>query len=72
MSKYKTFILSALYFSYLCYWKVPWYLQIETRYGNNETSSKFSYHIRIGLFCIFAENEVADWLRGLTSKQWQL
>jgi len=36
----------------------------------NETSSKFSYHILIGLFCNFAENEVADWLRGLISKQW--
>ncbi|WP_341767524.1 hypothetical protein [Enterobacter ludwigii] len=26
------------------------------------TFPKFSYHIPVGLFCNFAENEIADWL----------
>lgn len=60
----------CLFFNYLCYQKVPWFLQNETSWSKSETSSKFSYHIPVGLFCIFAENEVADWLRGLISKQW--
>jgi hypothetical protein len=63
-------IISAIFLSDLCCVKVPFHLQIETPLWMTETSSKFSYHIPVGLFCNFKENEVADWLRGLISKQW--
>jgi len=36
-----TLINRALFFSYLCYGKVPFYLQIETSLATYETSSKF-------------------------------
>ena len=55
-------IISAKFLSFLCFVKVPFHLHFETCWWVNETSSKFSYHIRIGLFCNFAENEFADWL----------
>ncbi|MGK3188132.1 hypothetical protein ACCW92_11135 [Enterobacter soli] len=63
-------IISAIFLSSSCFVKVPVNLQNETSCVKNETSSKFSYHIPVGLFCNFKENEIADWLRGLISKQW--
>jgi hypothetical protein len=56
-------IISAIFSSSLCFVKVPSNLQNETSLLKNETPSKFSYHIRVGLFCNFEENELADWLR---------
>ena len=63
-------MISAYFPDHFAVKKVPLNLQIETSWWQSETSSKFSYHIPVGLFCIFEENELADWLRGLTSKQW--
>jgi len=62
-------IIRAVFLILACFVKVSSNLQLETCLWINVTSSKFSYHIPVGLFCIFKDNENADWLRGLTSKQ---